>query len=70
MTGDQLTLSVDQAAARLGVGRWALRHAIERGEIQAIKVGRRVRIPTHVIDRLLAQGNTTTQPDNGGETPT
>lgn len=52
------TISVAQAAQRLGVSYSSLVRAISRGEIPAIRIGHRTQIPTHVIDRLLADGNT------------
>jgi excisionase family DNA binding protein len=39
-----LTISVAQAAALLGVGESAIYGAIKRGEIEAIRVGRLIRV--------------------------
>lgn len=53
-----LTISVPEAARRLGVSKFAVYDAVSRGDIVAIRIGRRVQIPTHVIDELLTHGNT------------
>jgi excisionase family DNA binding protein len=45
------TCSVQDAAHILGVSRWAVYRAIERGEISSMRIGRRILIPTA---RLLA----------------
>lgn len=52
------TMSVPAAAALLGVGQSTLYAAIQRGEIIAIRIGRTVQVPRHVVERLLAEGNT------------
>jgi excisionase family DNA binding protein len=46
-------LTIAEAAARLGIHRQTLRAAIERGDIRAIRVGRRWLIPVAAIDELL-----------------
>ena len=53
-----LTISVPEAARRLGVSKFAVYDAVSRGDIIAVRIGRRVQIPTHVIDELLTHGNT------------
>jgi len=40
-----VTMSVEQVAAQLGVHALTVRRAIARGEIPAVKVGRRVLVP-------------------------
>ncbi len=52
---DRLTLSLAEAAIRLGVHRTSLRAAIDRGEIRAVRLGRRWLVPRDAIDELLAQ---------------
>lgn len=51
------TYSVPTAAALLGMSKATLYRAVNRGDIIAIRFGRAVQIPRHVIDRLLADGN-------------
>jgi excisionase family DNA binding protein len=52
------TYSVPAAAALLGMSKATLYRAINRGDIIAIRFGRAVQIPAHVVERLLADGNT------------
>ncbi len=50
---ERQTLSIADAAARLGVHRQTLRAAIERGDVRAVRVGRRWLVPVAAIDELL-----------------
>jgi len=52
-TAHKLTLSVPDAARRLGVGRNTLYDAIKRGEVPSIRVGRRLVVPIAALERLL-----------------
>lgn len=47
------TLSVEQAADLVGVGRNAAYRAAHRGDLPAFRVGRKLRIPTAGLLRLL-----------------
>ena len=47
------TMGVDEAAAVLGVSRDAVYDAVNRGEIQAVKVGRAVRIARRPLELAL-----------------
>ena len=47
------TCTVDECARLLGIGRALAYEAVKRGEIQSIKVGGRVMVPTAVLRRLL-----------------
>ena len=47
--GTALTLSVRQAATLLGCGRDAMYALVKRGEIPAIRFGRKIRIPRKAI---------------------
>jgi len=47
------TLTIADAAARLGIHRQTLRAAIERGDLHAVRIGRRWLIPIAAIDELL-----------------
>jgi excisionase family DNA binding protein len=59
MTDDRpATYPVSVAAALLGMSKATIYRAIDRGDIPAIRFGRAVQIPAHVVDRLLADGNT------------
>lgn len=47
-------ISRNEAAHRLGVHRATVSRAIERGELHAVRFGRRVLIPVSEIERILA----------------
>lgn len=47
------TLTVDEAAARLGIGRNAAYDAIHRGELPALRIGRRLLVPRAALERML-----------------
>jgi excisionase family DNA binding protein len=48
------TLSVDEAAFVLGVSRGSAYQAIRNGEIPVIGLGKRLRVPTAALRRMLA----------------
>lgn len=50
------TLTVEQAAKLLGVGRNQTYEAVARGELPAMRIGRRWVIPTVRLLRLLGVG--------------
>lgn len=50
----RLTLSVTEAARLLGIGRSLAYELVARGELPCLRLGRRVLIPRHAIDELLA----------------
>jgi excisionase family DNA binding protein len=52
---DARTLSVKDAAKLLGIGRNSAYEAVRRGEIPAIKIGRRRIIPRMALARLLGE---------------
>ena len=54
----RLALTISEAAVRLGVHRETLRAAIDRGEIPAVRLGRRWLVPIAAIDQLLADTGT------------
>lgn len=47
------TLSVEEAARFLGVGRSCAYDAVSRGEIPSIRIGKRLRVPTAALRQLL-----------------
>lgn len=53
MTTPAATLSVSQAARVMGVHEKTIRRAVARGELDSVRIGRRVLIPTHRVVRLL-----------------
>jgi excisionase family DNA binding protein len=52
------TCTVEESARLLGIGRALAYEAVKRGEIQSIKVGGRVLVPTAVLRRLLQLDDT------------
>lgn len=51
---ERQALSIGEAARRIGVHRETLRAAIDRGDLRAVRVGRRWLVPVAAIDELLA----------------
>jgi excisionase family DNA binding protein len=51
--GNRRTYDVPEFAEMMGIGRSAAYNAIARGEIEAIRIGRRLVIPRTVAERLL-----------------
>ncbi len=51
--GERLTISVNEAAIRLGISRGSAYQAIHRGEIPHLKFGKRIVIPVFALTRLL-----------------
>lgn len=47
------TMSVREAAEFLGLGRDAVYEGVRTGEIVALRIGRRIRIPTHALLKRL-----------------
>ena len=50
-----LVFSVEQAAACLGISRAFAYQLVARGELAALRLGRRIVVPRFAIDELLAQ---------------
>ncbi len=63
MSDERLTLSVEEAARLLGVGRGAAYEAARRGELPSVRLGRRILIPRHALGALLGE----TLPADAGE---
>ena len=51
-----MVFSVEQAATRLGISR-AFAYQLVRGELRALRLGRRIVIPRFAIDELLARAS-------------
>jgi len=49
----RLTLSVDEAARRLGISRPAAYEGVRRNEIPSIKIGRRILVPIAALERMF-----------------
>ena len=60
---ERLTLSVEEAAALLGISRAFAYEAVRRGEIPFIRIGLRILVPHAALNRLLSA----TAPPSTGE---
>ncbi len=58
------TVSVDQAAAELGISRASAYNAVRRGEIVSIRIGGRVLVLRAEFERLLCQEPTPPSPES------
>ncbi len=47
------TLSVEEAARILGIGRTSAYRAVARGELNHVRIGARILIPMAALERLL-----------------
>jgi excisionase family DNA binding protein len=48
-----LTVTVEEAAELLGIGRNSAYEAIKRGELPAVRIGRRLVVPRQALLRML-----------------
>src|SRR5690606_2539369 len=48
-----LTVTVEQAAAALGISRGLAYELVRRGEIPSVRLGRRIVVPIRVLDELI-----------------
>lgn len=68
---DRVTLTVEEAAKALGIGRGLAYEAVGRGEIPTVRIGRRLLVPRAALQRLLAgedgSGRTRYGPDATSE---
>ena len=53
MDGEKRTLTIDEAAKALGIGRNSAYEAAKRGEIPTIKIGGRILVPRAALERML-----------------
>lgn len=60
---ERRTLTVEEAARVLGLGRSAAYSAAQRGDLPVLRIGRRLLVPTAALDRMLAG---TTSPSQAG----
>lgn len=50
-----LVLTVDEAAAALGLHRQSVYAAIRNGELPAVRVGRKILVPREALERYLTE---------------
>jgi len=56
------TLTVEEAAAQLGIGRTVCFGLVASGALRSLKVGRRRLIPAEAVDEFLESGRAENQP--------
>ena len=56
MDEKRLTLTVEEAAKLLGIGRQLAYDRVKTGEIPAIRIGRRLLVPRRALEKLLEEG--------------
>ena len=54
---ERLTYTVEQAAKLLGISRNSGFEAVRRGDLPAIRIGRRLLVPRAALEKLLAGAN-------------
>jgi len=55
MHEERLTLTVEECAKVLGIGRQLAYDRVKTGEIPVIKVGRRLLVPRRALEKLLEE---------------
>jgi excisionase family DNA binding protein len=50
---ERLTMTIPQAAARLGIGRNQAYEAARRGEIPALRIGHRLLVPVAAFEHMI-----------------
>ena len=60
MEEQKLTLTIEETARLLGIGRNLCYDRVKTGEIPVIKIGRRLLVPRKALERLLEQGQAVT----------
>ncbi|WOH55139.1 helix-turn-helix domain-containing protein [Bradyrhizobium sp. BWC-3-1] len=55
MSTQRLTITISEAAERLGVSRNTAYEAARRGDIPVIRIGKRFLVPIAAFERLLAE---------------
>ena len=53
METEKLTLTVDETAKILGIGRQLAYNRVKTGEIPVIRIGRRLLVPRAALEKLL-----------------
>lgn len=56
MQDERLTLTIEETARLLGIGRQLAYERVKTGEIPVIRIGRRLVVPRRALEKLLEQG--------------
>jgi len=57
MEEERLTLTVEETAKLLGIGRQLAYEMVKTGDIPSIRLGKRVLVPRRALEKLLEQPN-------------
>ncbi len=57
---DRRTMTVEEAAHMLGISRSSAYECVRRGELRALRLGRRLVVPRDALEELLASSQATT----------
>ena len=57
MAENRLTLSVDEAAALLGISRALAYELVARRELPSLRLGRRIVVPRRALEQLVEQAS-------------
>jgi len=60
MQDERLTLTIEETAKLLGIGRQLAYNRVKTGEIPVIKIGRRLLVPRRALEKLLERGQPVT----------
>jgi len=58
-----LTVTPQEAAARLGMGRASIYRLLREGRLPAVKLGRVYRVPVRVLEEVLERPESLSLPD-------
>jgi len=56
---DRRTMTVEEAAHMLGISRSSAYECVRRGELRALRLGRRLVVPRDALEELLASSQVT-----------
>lgn len=59
---ERSTMTVEEAAEVLGISRTSAYECVRRGELRAVRLGRRLVVPRLVVEQLLTGERTTVSP--------
>lgn len=66
---ERQTLTVEEAARVLGIGRNSAYEAVRRGEIPTIRIGRRFIVPRMALERMLGEAESSEASTGGPSVP-
>ncbi|MBA7596495.1 hypothetical protein ES703_03469 [subsurface metagenome] len=55
MKEERLTLTIDETARLLGIGRQLVYDRVKAGEIPVLKIGRRLLVPRIALEKMLEE---------------